>query len=505
VPVGWEGYLDRLGPQGLRVVVSGLLTSRDVVELTGAPAASTDSNETVLQIVDAVAETPEVGARLLDVLDERGGGDDGAISDEGVAREEIARILREPSEDAAAVLHRLARPSRSALPAAELRTAADIVASAVFHEEPGTRPKWVAKIASDSGRVKEIEEERRELEQRVRQLEGQLTRALERSATLEERLSKRLQEVATLRRAERLEREERQRGEREVERLRRRIEVLNERRAKERTGEITTALRRLTTEQRRFASSMDELRKRERERRDALKMHTRRLEALEKVLERLVDLRDADTRSTAAAQEEILRELASLRREVEAGASDETATAPARRRRRDETPQRAALFVDVQNMFYGARDRGGRLDFEALLAAASDRRELVRAVAYLVEAKEIDQSAFIHLLQMKAYEVKRKPLRVRNDRTAKGNWDLEMALDALTTADNVDVVVLATGDGDFVPLVRELKLKGLRVEVYGFSRSTAPDLREAADRFYPITRRLLRPVKARKTTAKGAS
>ena len=54
----------------------------------------------------------------------------------------------------------------------------------------------------------------------------------------------------------------------------------------------------------------------------------------------------------------------------------------------------------------------------------------MRAVAYLVETPEIDQSAFIHLLQMKAYEVKRKPLRIRPDRSMKGNWDLEMALDA---------------------------------------------------------------------------
>ncbi|RMF74716.1 MAG: NYN domain-containing protein [Acidobacteria bacterium] len=153
-------------------------------------------------------------------------------------------------------------------------------------------------------------------------------------------------------------------------------------------------------------------------------------------------------------------------------------------------------------MFYGARERGARVDFEALLATASEGRQLVRAVAYVVEAKEIDQSAFIHLLQMKAYEVKRKPLRVRADRTAKGNWDLEMALDAMSSADNLDVVVLATGDGDFVPLVRQLKMRGVRVEVYGFRRSTAPDLREAADRFVAIGRKLLRDAGPRKTASR---
>jgi uncharacterized LabA/DUF88 family protein len=125
---------------------------------------------------------------------------------------------------------------------------------------------------------------------------------------------------------------------------------------------------------------------------------------------------------------------------------------------------------------------------------ASEDRQLVRAVAYVVETREIDQRAFIHLLEMKAYEVKRKGLRIRPDRTMKGNWDLEIALDALHTAPSVDVVVLVTGDGDFVPLVRQLKLMGKRVEVVGFTKSSAPDLREAADRFFPVSKRLLRPV-----------
>ncbi|RMG46749.1 MAG: NYN domain-containing protein [Acidobacteria bacterium] len=176
--------------------------------------------------------------------------------------------------------------------------------------------------------------------------------------------------------------------------------------------------------------------------------------------------------------------------------------------RREDKP-RVGVFVDVQNMFYGAREKNARLDFEALLEAATAGRRLVRAVAYLVEAPDINQSAFIHLLETKAYEVKRKPLKIRPDRSMKGNWDLEMALDALTTARHLDVVVLVTGDGDFVPLVRALKLQGKRVEVYGFRRSTAPDLRQAADRFHQITRRLLRPLEparaARRARARAAA
>ncbi|UCF69608.1 MAG: NYN domain-containing protein [Acidobacteriota bacterium] len=217
----------------------------------------------------------------------------------------------------------------------------------------------------------------------------------------------------------------------------------------------------------------------------------------------MIALQEAESRATAAAQEAILQELGEQRAELSDNGQGEPAS---RNRGKDgDGETRVGVFVDVQNMFYGARGKQGRLDFAALLAAATSGRRLVRAVAYLVEAPEIDQRAFIHLLQMKAYEVKRKPLRIRADKTMKGNWDLEMALDALTTAEHVDVVVLVTGDGDFLPLVRQLKLRGKRVEIYGFPRSTAPDLRQAADRFYGITRRLLRPLEPTKNARRNTS
>ncbi len=501
--VGWEAYLDRLGPQGLRVILAGLGGAASLDDLLGRALSGSTSGDAVLRAVDAVAERPGAAPEVLRRLDDASGFTEPGIVEEDAAREELAALLREPrpGENAARWLHRLARSSRPPLPLAEMRAAAELLAAAVFQDEPATRPKYVAKVASERAPLKELEQERRELETRVRQLETQLQRALERSADLEDQLSQRVAELRTQRQSERNEREEKQRLEREAERLGRRIEVLNEKRARERTGEVTTALRRLTTEQRRVAAALEKMRESERTRRESDRLRSRRLDELSELVEKLVSVREAESRALAAAQEEILRELGELRRRLAAGAAAadaaSEAAAPARRVRTADAP-RVGIFVDVQNMFYAAREKNARLDFEALLAAACGERQLVRAVAYLVETKEIDQTAFIHLLQMKAYEVKRKPLRIRQDRTAKGNWDLEMALDAMTTAENLDVVVLVTGDGDFVPLVRQLKLRGLRVEVYGFPRSTAPDLREAADRFVAITRRLLRDVKPRR-------
>ncbi|GAB4222792.1 MAG: hypothetical protein Kow0062_21470 [Acidobacteriota bacterium] len=497
----WTTYLDRLGPQGLRVVLERMIEPSELESLVGRRMETGEGPaDPALFVVDAVAERPDLGGTLLERLDELADGRGALPEGEGPLRQLIADQLRAPDDASAALLHRLARADEAPLPVAELRTAAELIAAALEADGRPARREFVAKVASDRASLKELEQERRELEARVRKLETQLARAVERTAALEERLARRLNELHAARQSERSEREERTRLAREVERLRRRIEQLNERRAQERTGEVSTALRRLTREHRRAAAALEKLREAERERREVVRENSRQVVRLAGLVEQLVALREAESRQVAAAQQEILRQFGDLRRELVGDGEGERPAA--RTRRRAGEVQRVGLFVDVQNMFYGARERGARVDFEALLAAASEGRQLVRAVAYVVEAKEIDQSAFIHLLQMKAYEVKRKPLRVRADRTAKGNWDLEMALDAMSSADNLDVVVLATGDGDFVPLVRQLKMRGVRVEVYGFRRSTAPDLREAADRFVAIGRKLLRDAGPRKTASR---
>lgn len=499
---GWESILERLGLQGSGLAAAALVPNSDLSQLLGR---SLDGGATgadrARAVVEWLTEHPDSGPRLLAVLDEVSGSNADKI-EEPNAREELAACIRTPELTAGRLLFRLARPARAALPPAELRAASEVIASAVLGEDTGSRPKWLARSAADRAGLREWEQDRRELEARVRHLEAQQGRLLERSAELEKQLARRVAEVQELRLGDKATREERIRLEREVTRLEKRIQELNERRARENTGVLTTALRRLTTEQRRAASTLEKVRKALTEKREALRDQARRLGTLEQVVEKLLTLRDVDSRAWAATQEAILRRLEEAPGTY--GAESRPAAEPPRPRTVPDEP-RVGLFVDVQNMFYGAREKGARLDFEALLAEASTNRRLVRAVAYLVETRDIDQSAFIHLLEVKRYEVRRKPLRIRPDGSMKGNWDLEIALDVLTTADNLDVVVLVTGDGDFLPLVRMLKLRGLAVEVFGFPRSSAPDLREAADRFVPITRRMLRPLSPERRPRSTAS
>lgn len=156
--------------------------------------------------------------------------------------------------------------------------------------------------------------------------------------------------------------------------------------------------------------------------------------------------------------------------------------------------ERVALFIDVQNMWYAARQQHGisaRVDFEKLMQAAVSDRRLIRAYAYVIQTPEVDQSGFVTMLEQFSYEVKRKDLRRRSDGSAKGDWDMEMAIDMIRIAEKVDVVILASGDGDFVSLIQLLKELGPRVEVFSFPHNTARDLMETADQYHTIDASLL--------------
>ncbi|HIE25946.1 TPA: NYN domain-containing protein [Candidatus Poribacteria bacterium] len=152
-----------------------------------------------------------------------------------------------------------------------------------------------------------------------------------------------------------------------------------------------------------------------------------------------------------------------------------------------EKQQRVGVFVDVQNMFYAAKDRyNARLDYLKLLDMIVGDRTVVAAVAYVVQMPEVDQTAFISFLEHNGYHVKSKELRMRLDGSAKGDWDMGIAIDIISMLDDLDVIILASGDGDFCALVEMVKKKGCRVEVVAFPHNTSIDLQQKADEFFPI-------------------
>lgn len=154
--------------------------------------------------------------------------------------------------------------------------------------------------------------------------------------------------------------------------------------------------------------------------------------------------------------------------------------------------QRVGVFVDVQNMFYSAKRLfNARLDFGKLMEKAVRGRQLIRGICYVIDNPDIDQTSFIEMLKSNGYEIKSKSLRQRADGTAKGDWDMGLAIDAISLCDKLDIVVLVSGDGDFTDLVVHLKNRGVFVEAISFPRSTNEDLIKAVDSYSPIEGDLL--------------
>ena len=154
---------------------------------------------------------------------------------------------------------------------------------------------------------------------------------------------------------------------------------------------------------------------------------------------------------------------------------------------------RVAIFVDVQNVFYTVKESHGcHFGYRAFWEQVTAGREVVRAFAYAIDRTDAKQIRFQQILKSIGFEVKLKPFIQRSDGSAKGDWDVGITLDMIEPAEEVDVAVLASGDGDFDLVVRKLRdAHGVEVEVYGVKKLTAETLIQAATRFNPIEGHLL--------------
>jgi uncharacterized LabA/DUF88 family protein len=155
--------------------------------------------------------------------------------------------------------------------------------------------------------------------------------------------------------------------------------------------------------------------------------------------------------------------------------------------------KKVAVFVDVQNVFYTVKEAFGcHFNYTAFWDEVTRDREVVQAFAYAIDRRDPKQMGFQQILRTIGFEVKLKPFIQRRDGSAKGDWDVGITLDMIELATDIDVAVLASGDGDFDLIVSKLRDKyDVDVEVYGARKLTAASLVQAATRFVPIEGRLL--------------
>lgn len=149
--------------------------------------------------------------------------------------------------------------------------------------------------------------------------------------------------------------------------------------------------------------------------------------------------------------------------------------------------QRVEVLIDVQNLYHSAKNIfNARVDFKEVLKKGVDGRKLIRAFGYVVSTKTGEEKPFFEALTSLGIETRVRDLQEFYGGQKKADWDVGIVIDAVRTAPNVDVVVLCSGDGDFIPLAEYLKAQGKRVEILAFEKTTSSRLREVVDEFFDL-------------------
>jgi uncharacterized LabA/DUF88 family protein len=138
--------------------------------------------------------------------------------------------------------------------------------------------------------------------------------------------------------------------------------------------------------------------------------------------------------------------------------------------------QKVAIFVDAENIeMSGLKHHEGRTDYRKILEHVGDR-EIIRILYYKPIYKEISED-FQTFWNRLGGEI-RRPTK---------NADTFLVIDAVTMADKIDVAIILGGDKDFLPLMWYLRSRGCRVEIWSWPEATSPEVKEAADYYFPLT------------------
>ena len=151
--------------------------------------------------------------------------------------------------------------------------------------------------------------------------------------------------------------------------------------------------------------------------------------------------------------------------------------------------QRVGVLVDVANMYHSAKNLyHKRVNFKEVLKDAVAGRQLIRAIAYVIKAENEEEINFFEALSQQGFEVRMKDLQIFAGGAKKADWDVGIAMDAIKLATKLDVVVLVSGDGDYLPLVSYLQnTKGCLVEVMAFKQTASNKLIEESDDFINLS------------------
>ena len=155
--------------------------------------------------------------------------------------------------------------------------------------------------------------------------------------------------------------------------------------------------------------------------------------------------------------------------------------------------KKVSIFVDVQNIYYTTKQQfNSNFDYNKFWKLVTFQRQVIGAFAYTTDRGDKKQIQFQNILRAIGFEVKLKPFISRSDGSTKGDWDVGITVDIMEYGGKSDIIVLASGDGDFDVLIKRIRtLHNNSTEIYGVSNLTANSLKNETSHFFPIEDELL--------------
>tara|TARA_Y100001954_G_C15577678_1_gene486743 strand:+ start:134 stop:616 length:483 start_codon:yes stop_codon:yes gene_type:complete len=155
--------------------------------------------------------------------------------------------------------------------------------------------------------------------------------------------------------------------------------------------------------------------------------------------------------------------------------------------------KKVSIFVDVQNIYYTTKQQfKGNFDYNKFWKLVTFQRQVVGAFAYTTDRGNEKQIQFQNILRAIGFEVKLKPFISRSDGSSKGDWDVGITIDIMEYAPKSDVIVLASGDGDFDILINRIRnLHNNVTEIYGVPNLTSNSLKKVTSHYFPIDQELI--------------
>jgi len=150
------------------------------------------------------------------------------------------------------------------------------------------------------------------------------------------------------------------------------------------------------------------------------------------------------------------------------------------------------LQIDLQNLFFEARNQGQKIDFDKVWHFFNDRETeiLTAASVYLVRGDDFDGSKFEAKLRTLGYDIKAKNVtkHIKKNKTSyrNSNHDVTITIDCMDKIDTFNKWILMSGDGDFADLCKYVKRRGKKVEVWSFKECYNTSLEMYADKVHFI-------------------